>query len=85
MIAANSNNRHSSYLTIFILLLIAGFIVVRLAYPVRHLETGYVVHGYPWYERGLCERRECAVDRSRTVMEIFAAGLLGFGILKTRR
>lgn len=61
------------------------YIILRILYPVLHLESGYVLYAYPFFQEQLCADMPCAVDRSRTAIEIGVLVLLIYGALSSGR
>jgi hypothetical protein len=61
------------------------YIILRILYPVLHLESGYVLYAYPLVEGQLCKDMPCAIDRSRTAIEIGVLVFLIYGAFSVGR
>lgn len=63
-------------------------IVLRVVFPIKHMDNGYVLYLHPFQEQEMCLIRaaNCEVDISRTFAAVGTLGLtaLGIGYLKRR-
>ena len=63
-----------------------GFIIIfllmvfRVLYPVLHIENGYVLYLYPFFEQEICLKEICNIDRSRTFTAVGTLGLTFLGL-----